>query len=258
MVTFYKRLTHNDPHMQSDSGRRTAARLLLVFGLIAIVALAGCVQGGEEENESGFNPEEAASGGNGGQSNGGGGGGGGDDQSDDGPTLLEEEAAKGFDALIASSKIKEELNQRRDRVGQQPLEHSQSLKVAARAYSRSLTENEEVQSEVRNGSITNLSVSRDDILDRYEEHNAWDCQKSGKWFPGQLNHVTYFNRTLETSKERLIRYDNEELLAIAVVEDWMSNSTTRDTILETGYRQVGVGTVHNESKGIVYVTANLC
>lgn len=242
------------PHMESDSGRRTAARVLLVIGLIAVVALAGCVQGEEESDDGGFNPEQTTNSGGGGGSNGGGDDGGSDDE----PTLAEEEAAKGFDTLAASSEIKSELNERREAAGKQPFEQSQSLKVAARDYSQSLSDKEDLMADVENGTVLQFDINEKEVISRYEKHNAVDCRKNGQWIVGQLNHVTLFNRTLRTSKERLIRYDNEELLAIGVVEDWMDNGTSRDIILETGYRQVGVGTVYEESTDVVYVTANLC
>lgn len=259
MLTFYNWVSRNNPHMESDSGRRTTARVFLVIGLIALVALAGCVQGEEESDDGGFNPEEAAnSGGGGGGSSNGGGGGGNDGGAGDDTTLAEEEAAKGFDTLKASGEIKRELNERRERAGKQPFEHSQSLKVAARDFSQTLADQSELSASVENGSVIDTEVSEQNIISRYEEHNAVDCRKNGQWLPGQLNHVTLFNRSLRTSKERLIRYDNEELLAIAVVEDWLANGSTRNVIMETGYRQVGVGTVYEESSDIVYVTANFC
>ena len=232
------------------------SRVVLLLAVVGIVLLAGCVQGQDGSGEDdGFDPS-----GSGNQNAGTGGGnaddGSGDDANGSEQTRLERARALGFDELTAEDEVLRLMSERRQSQGMRPLEESQSLKVAADRFSRDLSNRTEIKERVDNGTVIEIEVTEKEMRERYLEHNAFDCQK-GVFLTGQTNHVTLFNRTLRTSKERLIRYDNAELLALGVVEDWME-SDARSTVLNEGFRQGGVGIYFEPSTDIVYVTANFC
>lgn len=233
------------------------SRVLLLLAVVGLVVLAGCVQGDDGTGEDeGFDPSGS------GNQNAGNGGGNADDTSEENDgngseqTRLERARSLGFEELTAEDEVLRLMSERRRAQGMRPLEESQSLKVAADKFSRDLSNRTDIQERVENGTVIEIEVTEKEMQERYLEHNAYDCRK-GVFLTGQANHVTLFNRTLRTSKERLIKYDNAELLALGVVEDWME-SDMRNTILNEGYRQGGVGIYFEPSTDIVYVTANFC
>lgn len=238
------------------------SRVLLVLTLITVVALAGCVQGENEEDDSGFDPEGSDPG----TGAGGGGGDGGNQtdgdggQGDGGPTAVEQEVQRGLDTLETEKEITELLIERRSEAGVREFSPSRSLKVAARDYSEDLSNRSDLQSLVQNRTVMKLEIDEDEIIERYEEANAVDCDtgRGAGWRYDQVNHVTLFNRSLRTSTRQIVQYDSPELVALGVVSDWMDNGSTRNTITDASYRNVGVGVEYDGATNIVFVTANFC
>lgn len=244
--------------MSTGSEGRRLSFVVLTVALVVLVALSGCVQGEEEDDSEGFDPS-GNSGTTGSSGTNADDEGGGDDDQDDGNlTRLERAQLKGFDERAAEQEILDLMSERRERAGMQPLDHSQSLKVAAESFSRDLSNKSEIEEAAKNGTVIEVKVTEKEMQERYLAHNAYDCEKGGGFLTGQLNHITLFNRSLETSKERLIKYDNAELLALGVVEDWSDDSMSRGKMLNEGYRQAGVGVYFDPDTNIVFVTANFC
>lgn len=226
-------------------------KLVLVIGLaILSLALAGCVNTTED-------PGTNTDGNNGATTNGGGGNGGGGGGTDDGNQTGNETTPPGneLDTDRLEDLMHNYINQQRQENNIQQLTHSQSLRVAAREYSREMLEN---TSSVQFGeNMTYVNASKQDRLDRYDKHNALECDRT----PGSGAEnavVTKYGRAVQQADGDRVVYNSIERLAQGIVSDIRNTPGMRNKMFNTTFRYQGIGARYNRSTATVYVTQSLC
>lgn len=227
-------------------------KLVLVIGLaIMSLALAGCVNTTDD-------PGTNTDGNNGATTNGGGGnGGGGGDDGGGGNQTTNESRPPGnqLDTTQLEDLIHSYVNDVRRENNVQELTHSQSLVVAAREYSRELLMNASSVQFGENGTIVN--ASKQDRLDRYEKHNALECERT----PGtgaENAVVTKYGRAVQQADGDRVVYNSIQRLAQGIVSDIRDTPRMRNKMFNTTFRYQGIGASYNRSTATVYVTQSLC
>lgn len=227
-------------------------KLALVIGLtILTLAVAGCVDATEDPSADGDGGATT----NGGSSNNGGGGddGGG---SDDGEVGNETQPpGNQLDTRQLEQLIHGVVNDERAANNAQRFTHSQSLRIAAREYSKAMLNN---GSKVQIGKNGSYEPARDDArVNRYEKHSALECDRT----PGTGAEnvvVTKYGRAVQQADGDRVVYSSIERLAQGIVQEIKLNNTKRSVMMNATYRYQGIGAEYNRSTATVYVTQSLC
>lgn len=220
-------------------------KLLLIIALIGTaLVLAGCVESTEQPGTNdGTTPDSGTNdGGNGDGSNG-----------ENAVNNTSEPTPPGdeLDTYRLERLIHDFVNENRIENNIRELTHSQSLRVAAREYSETMNnmqlgENESYQV----ASVQNR-------LDRYEKHNAFQCERTtGNGTENIV--VTKYGQAVQQADGDRVVYSSLDRLAQGIIQNILNNESKRSNMMNPAYRYHGAGVSYNRSTSTVYVTQSFC
>ncbi|WP_128478600.1 CAP domain-containing protein [Halorussus pelagicus] len=150
--------------------------------------------------------------------------------------------------------VHEEINERRQDRGLQPLKFNPHLRNIARNHSRDMGEQ---------GYFSHTSPDGDSMEDRYEEY-GYMCEvpMSGNRYATGAENIayTYANENVLRDNGESVYYSNEKELARGLVNQWMNSTGHRKNILRDYWQKEGIGVyiIEVDGKTRVYATQNFC
>lgn len=150
--------------------------------------------------------------------------------------------------------IHEEINERRQQHGLQPIAFDPQLREIARYHSKDMAENQ---------YFAHTSPSGETMGDRYDKF-GYTCRVStggNRYATGAENIAyTYANERIRHENGETSYYSTEEEIAEGLVNGWMNSTGHRENILKSYWQNEGIGIyiIEVDGKTRVYATQNFC